>query len=77
MLTDLPRLRIAMAAIWLLMVGILYYELPAKFGAVSGCHARLAQLELIEAQTARNEAALDAREKALDAAEAQLNGIKP
>lgn len=76
MFTNLPKLKIATTAISLLIVANLYYGLSGKFAFVSGCRARLAQLELVEAQITRNEAALDAREKFLDAAEAQLKKIK-
>lgn len=78
MLITKPSFRIAMNAISLIAVVFLYYyALPAKSAAVSGCRARLAQLELISAQAARQEADLDAKEKTLDAAEAQLNNTRP
>jgi hypothetical protein len=71
-----PKFRIALTAISLLNVAMIYHGLSEKSAFVSGCRGRLAQLELIAAQNTRNEAALDAREKALDAAEAHLNSIK-
>jgi hypothetical protein len=77
MFINQPRFRIAMTIVTFAGVVFLYcYELPAKFNYVSGCRARLAQLERIAAQVTRQEADLDAKEKALGAAEAQLNNIK-
>ena len=76
MLITQPNFRIAMTAVSLVMVAFLYYLLTAKFAYISGCRARLAQLELIATRSIKNEADLDVREKALDAAEARLNGSK-
>jgi hypothetical protein len=76
MLINQPNFRIAMTAISLVMVAFLYGQLPRQSAAVSGCRARLAQLELIAAQAAKRDADLDAREKVLDAAEAELNSVK-
>jgi hypothetical protein len=76
MSTNRLRFRIVMTAISFVAVVVLYYQLSAKLAFVSGCHARVAQLELIASQIATNEADVKAREKALDAAEAQLNDVK-
>lgn len=73
MSANLPKLGLAMTAV---SAAFLYTLLPHQFAAVSACRANLAQLERIAAQTAENEAKLDAKEKNLDAAEAQLDTIK-
>jgi len=71
-----PNFRIAMTMISLVMAAFLYYGLSQKSAFVSGCRARLAQLELIATQGIKQEAELDAWEKRLDATEAHLNSIK-
>jgi len=77
MLIDRPRFKIALSAIWILGLtgfGIsgLSYSLYAKTQSISGCHARLDELQLIETRAAQTEAQLDASEATLDAAEAKL-----
>jgi hypothetical protein len=60
MKANLPWLRIATVAITALSVGNLYHHLYSKSRHVSVCGARLAQLQLIEAQLDTTEAALNA-----------------
>jgi hypothetical protein len=76
MFIDQTRLRIAAPILSFLALVSLSYGLHSKFGYVSACRARVANLELVAAKNTRNEAALDAMEKALDATEAHLNSIK-
>jgi len=73
MLIDQPRFKIAMTAIWVLGLSGLSYNLYAKTQSISGCHARLDELQLIEARITLTGAQMDATEAALDAAEAQLD----
>jgi hypothetical protein len=73
---DQTKLRIASTILSLLAFAFLCYALQSKFAYVSGCRARMAQLELMAEQNTKNEAALDIKEKALDAAEAHLDSIK-
>jgi hypothetical protein len=73
MLIDRPRFKIALSAIWLLGLSGLSYTLYAKTQGITGCHARLDELQLIETRTAQTETLMDATEAALDAAEARLD----
>ena len=76
MLIDQLNFKSVMLAISAIAVAFLYYALDHKLTYVAGCKARLTQLELIAETTAKNEAALDVREKAVAAAEAHLDSIK-
>jgi hypothetical protein len=71
-----PRFRIAMAALWIILLGGVYYNVYAKYQSVASCHAQLGQLQLLETKYAQTEAQLDASEATLDAAEAQLDRAK-
>jgi hypothetical protein len=73
MLIDRPPIKIALTAIWILGLSGLSYSLYAKTQGISGCHARLDELQLIETRAAQTEALMDATEAALDAAEARLD----
>jgi hypothetical protein len=73
MLIDQPRFKILVTAIWVLVLSGLSYNLYAKTQSISGCHARLDELQLFETRTAQTEAQMDATEATLDAAEAQLD----
>ncbi len=66
----------AVAALWIVCLGSLYYTLYNKYQFVAGCQARLGQLQLLEIQTAQTETQLDASDARLDAAEAELNNAR-
>jgi hypothetical protein len=73
MFADRPWFKPAMTALWIVILGSLYFSLYSKFQFVAGCDTRLGQSQIIAAQVAQNETQVKESEARLDAAEAQLD----